>query len=647
MTDKPRVRVPAGQVYIQDGMANFITGLGKASNNKLAGNTYVINQPSQHELDTAFRTSSWFRKIVVTRPRDQFRYWRAWQSEADDVELLENEEKRLNYRQHVLQAEIWEQLYGGAAIIAIGLPGLLPTELNYDRIGLGTIQRLVTVPRYALTPVGVISDPINPGYGGPQYFRMQGAYQQLTIHPSRVFAFRNGMGHYDSQREFWGDSIWMRLEDAIQPVDASNSIIAALFQEAKVDIVKVANLTQNMVNQEAEDRYIKRFMLSNLLKSIQNTVLIDSADEWNQKTINWSGIPDAMMHQMTVMAGAADYPIVKLLGVQATGLNNDGSGDLKNYYDGAACGQELDITPKMHNLDECLIRSATGARDPSTWYQWNPLFQMTPKEKADIDKLYAETTQIYASSGMIPDEPLALATQQRMIDSGLWPGLEAAIEEFGWEPTVDEPMFDDQGNQIDASGKVVSKAIPANSNKPGSKDLSVKETKTSKKKVAARDARLDDATPRTLYVYRPLLNAKAIIAHYKKQGINTTLLPDDMHTTITYSRAAVDWMKMGDNWSGDEKGNLKINPGGPRMMELFSGGALVLLFASSTLSWRHESMKHNGASWDYPEYQPHITISYDSSAVDPAKIVAWQGPILLGPEVFEELDELKAKPEEK
>jgi hypothetical protein len=42
----------------------------------------------------------------------------------------------------------------------------------------------------------------------------------------------------------------------------------------------------------------------------------------------------------------------------------------------------------------------------------------------------------------------------------------------------------------------------------------------------------------------------------------------------------------------------------------------VLLFNSSSLCWRHEDMVRNGASHDYDDYQPHVTITYEGSDLD-------------------------------
>jgi hypothetical protein len=147
------------------------------------------------------------------------------------------------------------------------------------------------------------------------------------------------------------------------------------------------------------------------------------------------------------------------------------------------------------------------------------------------------------------------------------------------------------------------------------------------------DAEVGDAEPRTLYVSRKVTNAAEVLGWAKEQGFTQTLAADDLHVTIAYSRQALDWMKVGEPWEGE----IEIAAGGPRLMERF-GEATVLLFAGSRLSWRHEEIIRAGASWDFPEYQPHITIAY-GEAPDLAAIEPYRGKIVLGPEIFAEVDE--------
>ena len=147
-----------------------------------------------------------------------------------------------------------------------------------------------------------------------------------------------------------------------------------------------------------------------------------------------------------------------------------------------------------------------------------------------------------------------------------------------------------------------------------------------------------DAAPRPLYVKRELLNAADLVAWAKKNGFDSTLAAEDMHVTILYSRSPVDPMKMGETWTSEENGGLTIKPGGPRALERFNEGAVVLQFASWALESRHREMVEAGGSHDWPEYLPHVTLSYQAGDVELETLVPYSGELRFGPEIFEPLD---------
>ncbi|TGP28211.1 phage portal protein [Mesorhizobium sp. M2D.F.Ca.ET.232.01.1.1] len=148
------------------------------------------------------------------------------------------------------------------------------------------------------------------------------------------------------------------------------------------------------------------------------------------------------------------------------------------------------------------------------------------------------------------------------------------------------------------------------------------------------------ATPRTLYVCRKLLNTDAFLKWAHGQGFKNTLPADQLHVTIAYSRARIDWLTVGENWVQNPKGTLTIAPGGPRVVEALGkdGAAIALLFASTDLSWRHVAIREAGASFDWPEYQPHVTITTDPTDVDLSKVEPYRGELIFGPEIFSEID---------
>ena len=141
------------------------------------------------------------------------------------------------------------------------------------------------------------------------------------------------------------------------------------------------------------------------------------------------------------------------------------------------------------------------------------------------------------------------------------------------------------------------------------------------------------AALKTFYCKRNLLNPEPFIAWAKSQGFKTTLLPGDLHVTVAYSRAPMLWPE-----PNDEEVTALARDG--RSVEaLGDGGAVVLKFRSSSLLARWDYFRSIGASWDYPQYTPHVTISWDAADVPLDDVAPYKEELRFGPEIFEELNE--------
>lgn len=135
------------------------------------------------------------------------------------------------------------------------------------------------------------------------------------------------------------------------------------------------------------------------------------------------------------------------------------------------------------------------------------------------------------------------------------------------------------------------------------------------------------------------MSARDLIGWAKDNGFSTTLPAEDMHVTVLYSRSEVDPMKMGRDWRENEKGEIIVRPGGPRVIEKLGENAIVLRFASPDLEYRHNDMIEAGGSHDWPEYAPHVTISYTApDGVDLETIKPFKGELRFGPEEFSVLN---------
>lgn len=576
-----------------DGMLNLVANLG-TRRDKSAHTEYIFTPLSSHDLLSVYR-SSWLTKRGIDTPaHDSVRNWRNWRAEAEQISKIEAVETAIELKKKVLEALIASRLYGGSAIYINTGSSSPATPLAATE----QVRSLIVLTKDALTSDQINKDIDSEYYGKPETYKIQSNGSPVTIHASRFVIFNGEYVPADvSSQNGWGDSVLQSVIDAVKSADSTVANIASLVFEAKVDVMKVEGFA-DLLERHQDDLILRRAVLQAAMKGNNGMLMIDSKDDYQQKTLSFSGMPEVINKFQEWVAGAFKIPVTRLFGRSSAGLSGSGDGDERVYYDGIAQDQRLVIGPALHNLDEIIINQALGTRPAEIWYEWAPLRQMTESERADIFSKTANAARSIAGANageIIPLDALSDALVNALTEMGALPGLEASVEEYG---SLSEQYGFIGGEQAPES--------------------------------------FGDAAPMPLYVSRKVINADDIRKHYADQGVDNLIDADDMHVTITYSRKPVNWMKMGAAWNS----RLTVEEGGPRLSEAFgpSNDTAVLTFVSRDLSWRHDDMIEQGASWDWPEYQPHITIAYDfTGQIDQVK--PWTGEIVLGPEIFSRIDE--------
>jgi uncharacterized protein len=619
---------------LYDGLVNMASGRGGPSD-KSAYASYMLRPLTGPEIEARYRSSWIARKIVDIPADDMTRAGRDWQAEKEQIDAIEATERKHQVWNKLRQALVLGRLGGGAFILGIGgEDAALP--VNPRTIAKDSLRYIHVLSRWHMRLGDRVLDPESELFGQPSFFEITTGGGAVRVHPSRVIPFKGlpvpETGFLSMQDQwFWGDSVLQAVDDAVKNADAAQGGFASLIEEAKIDIIKIPQLTSSFASAEYEGLLTKRLQAAATLKSLHNALIIDagngqpgSGEEWDVRQITWSGMTDLIKVYIELVAGAADIPATRLLGTSPRGMNATGESDLNNYFQMIASRQRFDVQPVLDRLDDVMLPSALGTRDPSIYYEFAPLNVLGEKDEALVEYQGAQTVQIYANSGTVPIDALSKAVQNRMIESGQWPGLEAALEQAA--PITAEPPVDP--NAPDPS------ALQA-ANENTVQKLRQQGSINADQAISL----LADAQPRSLYVQRKLVNASDFIAWAKGQGFTTTLPAGELHVTIAFSRQPVDWMKVGASWSQDDKGQFTVPPGGARIVEkLGDKGAVVLLFSSSELSWRHEDIRQAGASFDFEQYQPHITITYTAPAdLDLSKVQPFQGKLVFGPEIFQEV----------
>jgi len=455
---------PMNKMLNQDGLINAVSGMG-GEQDKQYYSEYQLVEPDWDQLTAAYRTSWIARKIIDIPVRDATREWRAWQAETADIGLIEAEEKRLKLKQKVVQAKIAARLYGGALLYMAAGAGKEDTPLNPETVGQGGLRYVTVLPPHAVTLGAVVTDPRDEWYGHPRYYSLSYTTEgnnNLQIHPSRMVRF-DGVRRPDrlavsGSVQGWEDSALTAVLDEVKRLDMVHSNVASLIFEAKIDIMKIPNLMELVDDPLFETKVFDRLRAAKLGKSNHNALVMDSEEEYEQKTLNFTNLPELMTSFQGAVAGAADIPATRLFGKAPDGMNATGEGDQRNYYDMVA-GVQQDMGVCMELLDNCLVRSALGEYPDEVYYEWTPLWQPSANEVASIAKSLTESLTKIKALGIYSTEALEKITTTALTETGAFPGIESAVDEFpmtdeemdleemGVVAGMQEPDVDDQGDE--------------------------------------------------------------------------------------------------------------------------------------------------------------------------------------------------------
>jgi len=620
-----------------DGLQNVVTGLGTRSDARM-GRTYASLHLTPVQIEEAFEASPSLRKAINIPATDRIRAWRDWQATKKQIEAIEAEEERHQLQAKTKQAEILRGLGGGALILVAAGDPAMPINVT-GKMGLVAIN---VVTRWHLTGEEWDEEITSPTYGQPKFWTFNGTNNRTRIHPSRVVCFRGeplpSMWRGSHEDRYWGRGRVPSLLESAQNLDEALATFAAMIKDSLNVDIGVSGLLDIVSTTDGEARLMRRLGLMVQGSSVFNGKLYDLGDKdgkggekLERHQVTWTGIPEIIRGFAEAFCAASDIPFTRFWGTSAKGLNATGEGDANNWRETVETGQKIETKPCLVQVDAALIPSALGSRPPEIWWQFSPLNIPTETEETTRFKTWTEAMDKVSMSGAIPEVAFNEAYQNGLVEAGWLPGLDAALdkipeaERFGGasedDGTDPSALTQEGGDPVSRGGGA---RVPA--------------------ARAANDsfARLfTDATPRPLYVRRDLkpASAKALIAWAKANGFTTTLDPSDMHVTVLYSKQPVDPMKMGETWGNEDDGGLTVKAGGPRALERFGEGAVVLQFASWNLASRHDDMVRGGASHDYPEYLPHVTITYSAPAgLDLEAVRPFTGELAFGPEIFEPLD---------
>lgn len=149
----------------------------------------------------------------------------------------------------------------------------------------------------------------------------------------------------------------------------------------------------------------KRAELFTLTRSNRGLMLLDKEREELQQQAVPLGTLDALQAQsQEQMCAVSHTPAVVLLGVAPSGFGNVAEGEIRTYYDHIAAEQETYWRKPIETVLNIVQLLRYGKIDPDVIVSFQPLYQMTPKELAEIRKSEAEVDTAYIDRNCLSAE---------------------------------------------------------------------------------------------------------------------------------------------------------------------------------------------------------------------------------------------------
>lgn len=406
-----------------DGFKNILKGLGGVKDARQSRQYHQGMIVTQQTADDLY-SYNWLASKVVDIPIDDAtREWRNLLiSDPEQKKEVEEIFKEFDVKGKFNRASKWARVFGGAVIIMV-VDGDQSEPIDIENIKEGSLQNLLVLDRYNITSGPVDQDITSKNFGQPEFYSIVRKGQQ--IHHTRVIKFigQQPTIYQAEQNNFWGLSLFTKLWEPIGDSQETSNSIATLIYESNIDVYKIKGFNELVAAND--ELAVKRLKIIHEMKSIVNGIALDGEDDYEKKSNSFANLHEIDDRFIQKVAGAAEIPVTRLLGVSPAGQNATGESDMRNYYDSVSSIQENYFRPKLDIIDQVILGSAGHTEE--FLYVFNPLQQLTESQQAEVDLKNAQRDQVYLDNGIVEESDIRL----QLAANGTYVSLDQArIDEF-------------------------------------------------------------------------------------------------------------------------------------------------------------------------------------------------------------------------
>lgn len=379
-------------------------GSGAAASNPfelMNNNSYILVSLNRILLTYAYVLHGVLRTLVDQPVYDGFRGGIMIKSDEvspEEIEDLHREMKKLKLTKRVIEALRWDRLYGGAGII-INTSQDFKKPFNVDTINEKSKIEFIAADRWELGGATMHSStmpmPTN------EFFD----YYGRALHVSRVSKIVGEMPPSLARQRLqgWGMSVIECVLREINMYFKNNNVIFELLDEAKIDVWKIKGFNAQVLSALAQQKTSKRIQMATYMKNFLNAITLDKEDDYEQKTMTFTGLSE-MLEQIRIgIASAVRMPMAKIFGLASKGFAS-GEDDIENYN--TIVEGQRDRAEEALEMPIQVVMMKVWGFIPDDWsIGWKPLRVLSAEQEQNVlNSKFERASSLFSQGILNPQE---------------------------------------------------------------------------------------------------------------------------------------------------------------------------------------------------------------------------------------------------
>lgn len=443
---------------------DYAPGVYDFANSMWGASSYFTPFPGYPYL-AGLATRAEYRAFADALSSELTREWITFKGAADTegdgeaeqdtvrIEELKAAVKKRNL-QDIFKLAAAQDCFFGRAQISINIKGAdkkLPLVLDPRTIRKGTLESFTCIEAMWTTPSAYNSnDPTAPDFYKPSEWFVLG--QQ--VHASRIMTIitRPLPDMLKPAYNFSGMSLSQLAEPYVNNWLRTRQSVSDLINNFSITALKT-NMAQVLQGSCDGSDVNARADLFTLTRSNRGLMLLDKEnEELDQVNTPLSGLHELQAQSQEQMCAVSRMPAIILTGISPGGLNASSDSEIRVFYDWISSQQNAFWRHPLEIFIKVIMLDLWGEIDDTISFEFNPLWQITAKEEAEIRASDATTAATYLDRGVLSAEEVRenLAANPNSGYSGI--DVSAVPEEP--EPVAGANGFpggaqlDEQGNPV-------------------------------------------------------------------------------------------------------------------------------------------------------------------------------------------------------